>query len=229
MAKEPAARYATAQELADDLRRFLEDQPIRARRPSLAGPAGEVVAAAPDGRGLRFPGPAPLCGRPVGRPRPDRSRARPGLGQGEGSVGERQEARERTIELERQLYMNRVNHAFGEWRESNIALADRLLQECPRALRGLGVGLLPATLPPRAPDAAARRPAIPQPGIPPRRSWLVTAAEGAYPRGSGARRMDALGPGDGTRDGDPADAREPIRSRVDPSGTLLAVGPCDGR
>jgi tetratricopeptide (TPR) repeat protein len=34
--KRPEDRYATAQELADDLRRFLEDQPIRARRPSLA-------------------------------------------------------------------------------------------------------------------------------------------------------------------------------------------------
>src|SRR5262249_29297698 len=33
--KHPAERYATAQELADDLRQFLEDQPIRARRPSL--------------------------------------------------------------------------------------------------------------------------------------------------------------------------------------------------
>jgi serine/threonine protein kinase/Tfp pilus assembly protein PilF len=33
--KTPADRYATAQELADDLRRFLEDRPIRARRPSL--------------------------------------------------------------------------------------------------------------------------------------------------------------------------------------------------
>jgi serine/threonine protein kinase len=33
--KEPEGRYATAQELADDLRRFLEDKPIQARRPTL--------------------------------------------------------------------------------------------------------------------------------------------------------------------------------------------------
>jgi tetratricopeptide (TPR) repeat protein len=35
MAKDPQSRYATAQELADDLRRFLEDKPIRAKRPTL--------------------------------------------------------------------------------------------------------------------------------------------------------------------------------------------------
>ena len=35
IAKSPAERYNTAQELADDLRRFLGDQPIRARRPAL--------------------------------------------------------------------------------------------------------------------------------------------------------------------------------------------------
>jgi serine/threonine protein kinase/Tfp pilus assembly protein PilF len=34
MAKEPAERYSTAQGLADDLRRFLEDKPVRARRPT---------------------------------------------------------------------------------------------------------------------------------------------------------------------------------------------------
>jgi serine/threonine protein kinase len=35
MAKEAAGRYATAQELAADLKNFLEDRPIRARRPGL--------------------------------------------------------------------------------------------------------------------------------------------------------------------------------------------------
>jgi len=36
MAKEPSQRYAVAQEFADDLQHFLADEPIRARRPSLA-------------------------------------------------------------------------------------------------------------------------------------------------------------------------------------------------
>jgi serine/threonine protein kinase/WD40 repeat protein len=43
MAKEPTERYATAQELADDLRRLLEDRPITARRPSLAQRARRLV------------------------------------------------------------------------------------------------------------------------------------------------------------------------------------------
>src|SRR5581483_4275137 len=41
MAKDPAERYATAQDLADDLRRFLDDQPIRARRPTLRQVVGK--------------------------------------------------------------------------------------------------------------------------------------------------------------------------------------------
>lgn len=36
MSKSPADRYASAGELAEDLRRFLDDRPVQARRPSLA-------------------------------------------------------------------------------------------------------------------------------------------------------------------------------------------------
>src|SRR5262249_55900735 len=39
--KNPADRYATAEELADDLCRFLADEPIRARRPTLLQRAGK--------------------------------------------------------------------------------------------------------------------------------------------------------------------------------------------
>ena len=35
-ARDPAGRYATAAALAEDLRRFVEDRPIRARRVSAA-------------------------------------------------------------------------------------------------------------------------------------------------------------------------------------------------
>ena len=35
LAKEPEARYATAGDLADDVRRFLEHRPVKARRPSV--------------------------------------------------------------------------------------------------------------------------------------------------------------------------------------------------
>jgi eukaryotic-like serine/threonine-protein kinase len=41
MAKVPADRYETAADLAADLNRFLEDRPIRARRPSLLNRAGK--------------------------------------------------------------------------------------------------------------------------------------------------------------------------------------------
>ena len=44
-ARDPAGRYATAAALAEDLRRFVEDRPIRARRISPVGAAGAVVPA----------------------------------------------------------------------------------------------------------------------------------------------------------------------------------------
>jgi len=43
MEKNPQDRYATAQDVVDDLRRFLEDKPIRARRPGLMQRAAKLV------------------------------------------------------------------------------------------------------------------------------------------------------------------------------------------
>jgi len=48
MAKEPRGRYATAHAFAEDLRRYLADQPIEARRP---GPLVRAAAALRRGRG----------------------------------------------------------------------------------------------------------------------------------------------------------------------------------
>ena len=44
MRKAPADRYETAQALADDLRRFLEDRPIEAKRPTLLKRVGKWCA-----------------------------------------------------------------------------------------------------------------------------------------------------------------------------------------
>jgi tetratricopeptide (TPR) repeat protein len=43
MAKSPAGRYATARELADDAKRFLEDRPIQAKRPNLLQRAAKLL------------------------------------------------------------------------------------------------------------------------------------------------------------------------------------------
>jgi WD40 repeat protein len=52
MAKEPALRYATAELLAEDLRRFLADQPIKARRASNAERTWRWCRRNPAGAGL---------------------------------------------------------------------------------------------------------------------------------------------------------------------------------
>src|SRR5262249_16099257 len=52
IAKEPERRYASAAELTDDLKRFLEDRPIHARRASAAEKFWRLCRRNPTGAGL---------------------------------------------------------------------------------------------------------------------------------------------------------------------------------
>jgi serine/threonine protein kinase/WD40 repeat protein/tetratricopeptide (TPR) repeat protein len=52
MEKRPQERYGTARELADDLRRYLEDKPIRARRPTLLHRARKLARRHPGMLGM---------------------------------------------------------------------------------------------------------------------------------------------------------------------------------
>jgi WD40 repeat protein/serine/threonine protein kinase len=136
MSKEPIERYATARELADDLRRFRELKPIKARRPTLWDRALKgarrhvaVVAAACLALLVTVGGMATGL-LLIGRERDLASAKR------KEALASAIEAQERAVDLNRQLYINRVNRAFGEWRENNVALAASLLEECPVNLRG---------------------------------------------------------------------------------------------
>ena len=81
--KDPARRYASAAALADDLRRFLDEQPVRARRPGRLRRAGHRIRRHPTrtvlavlvlavllgalANGLRHPGTSPTLATPSTR------------------------------------------------------------------------------------------------------------------------------------------------------------------
>jgi eukaryotic-like serine/threonine-protein kinase len=121
MAKEPSARYATAKDLADDLRRFLEHRPILARRPT---PLDRAAKWSRRHVAVVWSAVAMLTMTVVG------------LSTGLVLIEQQQRltAREREI-LRWQLYVNRVNLAQREWSAGNPAQAEWLLDACPVELR----------------------------------------------------------------------------------------------
>ena len=74
MSREPADRYPSAGELAADLRRFLDDRPILARRPSLMDRALKIVAALSLGRSRGLYRYDPRSGDSCRQPRLDHAR-----------------------------------------------------------------------------------------------------------------------------------------------------------
>jgi WD40 repeat protein/serine/threonine protein kinase len=118
--KEPAERYATARELADDLRRFLEDKPIRARR---VGPGQRAVLWArrrPAEAALVAVGSLALVALIV-----------TGMSLWYGG----QLRRERDLAQKFQ-YFQHIALANTAWRDGSLGRLEMLLDDCPAADRG---------------------------------------------------------------------------------------------
>jgi WD40 repeat protein/tRNA A-37 threonylcarbamoyl transferase component Bud32 len=134
MAKDPRERYATARELADDLKRYLEGESVRARparlwerawrhsrrHPSEAAALAMVAVTA-----------LAVVGLAVGwrfhtRLRHEYDRT------DQARHAEEKERRR----AEAYLYYNRMALAEREYSANNIARVERLLEDCPPPLRG---------------------------------------------------------------------------------------------
>jgi WD40 repeat protein len=129
MAKNPEERYGTARELADDLRRFVEDKPIRAKKPSLRQRAARwarrhktVVRAAFVVLALAVVALA-VSTVFIWRAKEELDRANEDLKQ--------------SLEREQQnAYYNRIALADREASANTLGRMRELLEECPEDLRG---------------------------------------------------------------------------------------------
>src|SRR5262249_20706507 len=139
-AKNPAERYATAQELADDLQRLLKDEPIRAKRPTLTQRVRKwsrrhrpVVVSAGIAAALV------VLVAVVGLVLSNVAIAREKKQAEDAYQAEKQakEALEQALEREQEtLYFQRIGLAERELAAKNVGRAEELLEECPLRLRG---------------------------------------------------------------------------------------------
>jgi WD40 repeat protein/serine/threonine protein kinase len=122
LAKDPSGRYATAQELADDLERFLEYKPIKAKPPSLAE---RVAKWSRRHTAAVWSAMAVLVLAVVG--------LSAGILMINRQKGETERARD---DYKWQSYIQLVNAAYRGALDGDIERAELLLYDCPRDLRG---------------------------------------------------------------------------------------------
>jgi WD40 repeat protein/serine/threonine protein kinase len=135
LAKEPQARYATAHDLADDLRRFLEHRPIIARRPNMVERAAKWVWRHPTAvASVVSVLVVAVIGLSASLIAVNHERARTAAKARE--VEERSnEVRRLSQTLEWELYVSRVNQAQGDYEAGNVERADATLAACPESFR----------------------------------------------------------------------------------------------
>src|SRR5262249_46367083 len=147
LAKEPGRRYGTARALAEDLRRFLAGEPIRARPTGRVERVAKWVRRRPAAAALLLVGLLLAVGLPArvvwftahraakqeAAEAADRERGLRDVAEERRKEAEqaRQGELEQRQRAEQLLNGIRVSQAHALWRDSHLALADELLDLCP--------------------------------------------------------------------------------------------------
>ncbi len=143
MAQQAGDRYLSASELANEIDHWLADDPVSAYRepaparlarwgrrhkPVVAGSAALLITAV-----VALSAGVILVGREQRRTEEQRELAEV---QSRVAITKSYEANQKANELRRHDSVSRVNLASREYLDDNVALADQLLEGCPKDLRG---------------------------------------------------------------------------------------------
>ena len=155
IARDPGARYADAEALAGDLRRFVEDEPILARRtssaerlvrwsrrhPSVAGLVATLLVVFLTAFGLvswQWRESEWQRGLLAESRMKEQEKAAAAIEAEEAAVKAQEEAEDIADELARELYTSDLTAAQKAWEVGNVRLMGELLARQPEALRDFG-------------------------------------------------------------------------------------------
>jgi WD40 repeat protein len=130
--KEPDKRYESAAALADDLERWLNGEPIRARAAGRLEHVAKWVKRRPAVTGLLA---AVVLLVAVGLPVVT-WKWREALDNEKEAADNEKKATAQLARAEAALYVNQVARAYALWKDDDVQRAGDLLKECPVALRG---------------------------------------------------------------------------------------------